>query len=270
MNHKLVALVFLGMILLVLALIDACGDDDDDGAVLNPNNPGGNNDDDVDDDDDAADDDDDDTTSVGYRIAFIYNDDTSVTGFSALLTAYQMTLVPVHEADITSTDFSNIDALMVDDGTLWNNSANITTIKNLITTRQMPILGLYEGGGRLISNLYYNVGWAGCDIDWDVTQIIVNIATHSIFHYPNNLSLETLDRVAIFNTGTRLCYHDLLNTTLAVELLAMRPTGTGWSAITLEDSQIMFWGFETSPAILNQTGQKLLINCLHYLASGGK
>jgi len=268
MKNKHALPVFLGVLLLLTAFINACGDDDDEEGVLDPNTPGAGGDDVSD--DDQADDDDDDTTSVGYRIAFIYNDDSSVSGFTALLTAYQMTLVPVHEADITSTDFSNIDALMVDDGTEWYSSANMTVMKDLINNKHLPLFGMYYGGGILIDNMYYNVGWTDGQTDMGVTQLIVNIATHSIFHYPNELNLETLDRVAIFQNSTNLRYHDLLNTTWAVELLAMRPTGTGWSAITLEDSRIMYWGFETHPAMLNQTGRELLINCLHYLASGGK
>ena len=261
------------ILLLVLALVPAllffaCGDDSEKGVLQQDDDGGGggsNDDDEAD--DDAADDDtsDDDTTSESIDLLIIYNYDTGIVGkYENALENDDIQVHSMHEDDVTSGNFTGIDVILIDTDTDWFSATAINEIRHL----GIPLLGVYYGGGALFDGLGKEVGWSGGDTDNSEYQVIVQEPTHSVFNIPYDLGVLELSTLTVFTYSVRMRYHDMLpSPPLGVVLLAEKSGGTAWSAITLEDGDTIYWGFEMNPDYLAESGRKLLVNCIHYLST---
>jgi hypothetical protein len=250
----------LGAVLLVLVLILSCSNARDDHAAGQPGSVGigGGGDDDNND----TSPDDDDSSPAAITVALIYKDDANVSDFQAVFFAYDITLVTVFEEDVTTADFTDVDVILVDSNTEWFENEKVIAI----TQAQLPVLGVYYGGGILLDKLGKEIGWSGGFQDLGVTQAVVQAPSHDVFNKPNDLGVEDLEFIALFTGGVALNYHDLIDLPANVEILTERPAGTAYSSITIEGDAYIYWGYDISPSFLTSTGLKLLVNCLYYLS----
>ncbi len=258
---------------LLIALV-ACEPEESKRATLpHSNNPGNNtSDDDSDDDtadDDAADDDtaDDDTADDNIALAVIYNYDEAIaTNYAGLFSDEDITVTGIHEDNVTSADFSDIDVVLIDSETDWFSAAAINTMAAL----NLPMIGVFEGGGILFDKLDLQVGYNNPDFgetDDYATSISVVAAGSAVFNKPHDLGVAAGDILVLYDNDTNLRYHDLLGLTLENVLsLGERAVSSNYSAITMENSRYIYWGFFTNPANLTEAGKNLLANCIYFLA----
>ncbi|NLH50490.1 MAG: hypothetical protein GX444_18085 [Myxococcales bacterium] len=253
-------------LLLSLALLVSCGGSDDEkkASVPKNDNPGGISDDDAADDDTTADDDDD-TSSDEINVVMITRNVSDVPAYETMLESYKLRFSSILEDEIATTDFSSADVLFVDTSCRWYSAADVTTIDET----GLPILGVFEGGGYLFNGLGLYAGWDNGFTEFDVTDTVVQDASHPVFTKPYGLNVTNGETIALFASGVRLHYLDALDAPADVTLLANRPVGTDYSGIVLQKKIYIYWGYEMSPNLLTANGAKLLINSLYYLAGVG-
>jgi hypothetical protein len=217
-------------------------------------------------DDDTADDDtaDDDTTpGEELTVALICNDDTRISNWSTLLTSYNITLVVINEDQLPTASFGDSQVILVDTETNWYLASEVTQVE----ASDLPILGMYEGGGYLFDSLQLNIGWEGGFTDSYAQDFRVVDASLAIFNSPYDLGLSDGDLVQVHSLELNLHYFDLLDNPYEdVTVLAERAVDTGYAGLTLEQKKYMYWGFQSSAQQFTDAGAKLLVNCLHFLA----
>ncbi|HPM77287.1 MAG TPA: hypothetical protein PK961_09360 [bacterium] len=266
---------FFGILLILVssmvALALGCQNDDDDDTILDdyPGGIGGldsgdddddtADDDTIDDDtsdDDTADDDDDDR----INLLIIHDNVDYLTDYADILYYYGIDSFEMPEDYVTIGDFTDIDVILIDTSTTWYDADAVDRMAGV----DLPMLGVFYGGGILFDNLGYTVGWTGGEIDLFSTSIDVVNSTHSIYTKPNNLGVADGDRLTLFSPSLQLLYHDFLPAPAGATMLAERILGSDYAAIVKENKAI-YWGFEMTPSSLTNTGALLLVNCIHYL-----
>jgi hypothetical protein len=258
--------------LVLAAALAACSTQEKHATLPNDNgNHGGSvTDDDASDDDTSADDDtvtDDDTTGPTIELALIYNHDT--TAPDVYTTALQNDKIHVNavlEADVPTADFTAIKVILIDDSTDWfDTGAGSGTAR--IAALGLPLLGVYDGGGNLFDNLGLPVGWdTGLQSDDSATSVRVTTPGHAVFNTPYNLGVSDGSVLTLFDATTFLRYQDLIPLPDNIVALAERDVSTDYSAITLENNNDIYWGFEMGPDFLTEVGREVLVNSIYYLS----
>jgi len=218
-------------------------------------------------DDDAADDDTADDDADNIALAVIYNYDEAIAAnYAGIFNDEDITVTGIHEDNVASADFSGIDVVLIDSETDWFSSAAINTMAAL----NVPMIGVFEGGGILFDELGLQIGYNNPDfgeMDDYATSITVVAAGSTVFNKPHDLGVAAGDILVLYDNDTNLRYHDLLGVTLENVLsLGERAVSSNYSAITMENSRYIYWGFFTNPANLTEAGKNLLANCIYFLA----
>ncbi|HPQ72111.1 MAG TPA: hypothetical protein PKW95_23520 [bacterium] len=263
--------ILLILVLSVVALSLGCGNDDDDDTILDdyPGGIGGmdsgdDDDDTADDDtadDDTADDDTGDDDDDWINLLIIHDNVDYLTDYADIFYYYGIDSYELPEDYVTIGDFTDMDVVLVDSSTTWYDANAVARMQ----TEDLPMLGVFYGGGVLFDALGYAVGWTGGEIDLFSTSIDVVNATHPIYTTPNNLGVVDDDRLILFSPSLQLLYHDFLPAPAGATMLAERTIGTDYAAI-VKEQRSLYWGFEMVPSSLTDTGALLLVNCVYYLS----
>jgi hypothetical protein len=264
---------------LILLLSFSCSDDDDEDAILSRDasgvGGGGSSgcDDGCDDDDDTADDDtadddtaDDDDTAGDYPVvALVYKSyPGTVVGFAELMDTYGgFEHFMISESSVTATDFSDTDLIVVTSDTTWSNLDAVDLIIDALT---LPVLALGQGGLILYEKGGLTTGWNSQGTIYDQEDAAtVEMPGHSIFSGPHNVDVED-SLVGLFTQSVVLYAVPTYQFSENVDLLASSFQDDERSAIQLEGSRFMSWGFNFGAGNLSGNGANLLMNCIDWLA----
>jgi len=280
MSRTLLALILISSLIWAFGIF-SCNNDDDDDVYYDPGGGGGggggdddviNDDDDDNDDNDTVDDDDNDTVDDDTAdddddddtlyLLVIHNDEAFIVDdYADALASTEIEVWGLDEDLVATSDFSGVDVILADTSSNWYSTAAVNKIASL----ELPVIAVYEAG-RLFDNLGLQIGWSpGDNIDFGMRSGIVNQADHTIFKQPYNLNVVGLEEITLYTAGMRLRYHDLIVVPNDVTLLLERPVNSDWSAITIEATNYIYWGYEMDPNYLTTKGMQLLANCIHYL-----
>ncbi|MGA1825034.1 MAG: right-handed parallel beta-helix repeat-containing protein [bacterium] len=237
--------------------------------------------------------------SSGFRIAYIYKDDTlTAHDYQTFLDINHYTVTRIPMADITTTDFSSFDCIIVgpDTGYLsqWKlsrlyqaviaQSIFSQTLAPQITTRYdfawfgdtlsinklknsgKPIIGLGEGGysyfGKLGLDIGYGQGWHG-----EQSSVYALNNTHQIWRTPNRISIPTNNIVQLYTTSQETVAIYSPSEKPGVLPLGRQSDNATHFPLIAQDGRYLLWGYGGSPDDMTLSGQSLFINIITSMAS---
>ena len=275
--HIRIPAVFVVLVLVLLVPFSSCQKGESHDATFGPDdNPantggiGGDDDNDTSDDDtsddDTSDDDisDDDTSEEEINLLVIYNHyQVIVDDYAELLGYHDIQVTGLAESDVIEADYTNVDVILVESDTNWYSQEAAETIR----ATGLPLIGVFWGGGYLFDRLDLIIGFSGGDTDNAARMMKVRSADHLVFKEPFDLEVDEYSIITLYFSSVRLHYHDVQILPPTVVLLGERYLDVDWSAITLENGNRIFWGYEMEPNYLTDDGIHFLVNCIDYLAT---
>lgn len=194
------------------------------------------------------------------QLVYLYSDDTTnAKGYISLLadSGYQADLVPVE--NLTDTDLSKYNVLIIGPDTTWEDTSAV----DLIKWSNKPLIGLGEGGYELFGQLGlgsgYPNGWHGSE-----NSIYVVDPSNAIFQKPNIIEVPEDGILQLYESSRHVGIY-IQSTSTGMTTLGKETGNEEHYPLLLEENKYIFWGFTASPESMTDIGKALFSNIVAYM-----
>ena len=179
-----------------------------------------------------------------------------------LLAEASMNLVLVPMSQVTTTNWSQYAAVLVDSATSSNADWGSAAQRSALQASGLPILGLGQGGYALFNDLGLDLGGVSIITGTITTTLPV---TPSFSAWTSPFPLAGSSPYQLYNDSDGLAIDLPVGSPPAgVQLIGLAPA-SGFTNIGLEDLHFMLWSFNAGPTQMTSDGQRLFLNLLLYL-----
>ena len=202
-------------------------------------------------------------------VAFIYSHKSDeAQSFQSLLESSGCPTTLIKSGDFADTPLDSFDIIIVADDTqseeTWTEPNAIAAIEN----SGKPIIGLGDGGYDFFGLLGLSIGnpFGGHTSKNSIKVVDPN---RSLFSTPYSIEIPE-DRVLQLYTDTDsigIYFWPTVPETITV--FGNEVDDVGYFPLVMEDNRYFLWGFTESPEKMTETGKKLFINTVVWLANAG-
>ena len=202
-------------------------------------------------------------------VAFIYSHKSDeAQSFQSLLESSGCPTTLIKSGDFADTPLDSFDIIIVADDTqseeTWTEPNAIAAIEN----SGKPIIGLGDGGYDFFGLLGLSIGnpFGGHTSKNSIKVVDPN---SSLFSTPYSIEIPE-DRVLQLYTDTDsigIYFWPTVPETITV--FGNEVDDVGYFPLVMEDNRYFLWGFTESPEKMTETGKKLFINTVVWLANAG-
>ncbi len=197
-------------------------------------------------------------TATRINIAYIYpGDNTAASNFKTLLEPTYPTDL-IMKSNIESTSLTKYSLIIIDRTASIFTDAQATAIHNT----NLPVIGISVGGLKYFEKIGLNLN-GGNVKGGNTTQAIVINAAIPIWSFPNTLNVSNGSAVTIFSSDTsaNVFYKPYLDTG------GIHIAGYDISYDTIAQvGTNLYWAYYNDASAFTETGQKLFINAVAYMA----
>lgn len=211
-------------------------------------------------------------------IAYIYyaTDSYSVTSansFKALLEANSFSTTLIEFNEISSTNFSLYDAILVGvadpySSSGWDGWFNYPSLVDMLKNSGKPTLAIGDWGGY---DFFRCLDLAPGGVHYQSKGIWVADSSLELFHTPNSITIPDSGEIALYTTVAYNWHpsfdaHFLPSDALPIGGILAGPYETHLAKyVIIQQQKYIVWGFSLPPSYMTRTGKALFINIVVYL-----
>jgi len=188
--------------------------------------------------------------------------------FQSLLESYGCPTTLIKTKNVTATSLDSCDLVIVADDTFYSHAWTDFNGINAIENSNKPIVGLGEGGYDFFGKFGLSIGspnGAGNNYN-DITVIDPNYSLFST-PYPIHIPQDGMLQLYTETDNVSLYYWPELPETIVA--FAIENGNSGYYPLAIENNRYFLWGFTESPEKMTETGRKLFINTVIWMANAG-
>jgi len=213
------------------------------------------------------------TAQAQAKIIYIYKTDLALANtFKNLLQANGYIVDTIQQSAVASTNYSPYRVIIIGPDTgnpltwttgPWGDPAGSEA--GYIDSSGKPILGLGSGGALFFEarNLYISYG--NCWTTSDTSVYAVN-TSHRVWTSPHSISIPGSQIVGLYSSAASVRAVYLPGPIAGITTIGQQTGEIEHFPIIVESGKYLLWGFENGPSNMNNTGRKVFLNSVNYLA----
>jgi len=202
-------------------------------------------------------------------VAFIYLDkDEQAESFQSLLESYGCPTTLIKTKNVTATSLESCDLVIVADDTYAGHAWTDYNGINAIEDSGKPIVGLGDGGYDFFGKLNLSIGFpygAGASLN----SIYIIDPNYSLFSTPYTIDIPQDCMLQLYTVTDDIAIYLWPDIPETVVTIGAESSNLGYYPLVVEDNRYFLWGFTETPDKMTETGKKLFINTVIWMANAG-